>query len=191
MPENDPKNPAGSGKSEQIEIPASARAAIDEVTKNEIWRHKIARYEVKQYEPFVGHSEDHGWCGKKVLVASPTIRHDGKIFDGGVFHVENWYDRKAGRSWGDERISGPALSYTGRITAIDARNIDLVGRDYTPWPEDDEIVYGHWDMPGFPQDRIGEILHVLEIQNSPRKIINPLRPEAVEQALKKLSIREF
>lgn len=178
MPKNDPATP-DSGKSD-------LQAELDNLARATIWRNKIAEYEIGQYEPFVGHAEVHPQVGQKLLVTSPTRRFEGKIFDGAVFVPEDWYDRKAGKSWNDQGTHGPVLKYTARTIAADGEAIRNLGTYYLPFPEDDEVVYGHWYMPGHAQNAIGDILHVLELRNLRKNPLSQAEADKIAWKLKEL-----
>lgn len=92
------------------------------------------------------HLEPSPLAGKSVRIREGVEHPQVPDFAGSEFHVEDWWDRVAGKSWMDCDGNPACMVYAIRT-----------GTSKTPVPTDNEVLYGH--MGPF-----GHLVHVSEIE---------------------------
>lgn len=90
------------------------------------------------------HHDPHPLAGQTVRLADTvTDPHRGLVIAGSTYHLEDWWDRIAGKSWMDCDGNPAAMMYGWRAGLASL-------------PTDNEVVYGKIDG-------LGHLVHVSEL----------------------------
>jgi hypothetical protein len=92
------------------------------------------------------HENQHPFAGKTVRIKADVKHPQYPTFGGSEIHIEDWWDRVAGKSWMHCDGNPACLIYAMRTGFSD-----------TPTPIDDEVIYGKVGA-------FGSLVHVSELE---------------------------
>mgnify|MGYP001559767686 FL=1 len=91
------------------------------------------------------HKEKHELAGKTVRIKDHVIHFQFEKFGGQLYNIEDWWDRVSEKSWKLCQGNPACLVYALRSAK-------------SGLPLDDEVIYG------YTEDKLGHLLHILEIE---------------------------